>query len=461
MLNSPDARRRGLIFFWVLCSLLGNSDIAIGQADSTEVLGATLRGWEDNARLTILDRGGSFHGRTSDRGILQRFTEQLEDEYSLDLISFGFSLSEDYEWYRRREGFRWSGGSINHRFLVQDAEAAGNFALGEAWNFGVLFNLQNTLQADRQAVRVGFGHSWAGGRANAFVISLLTADKPEIDLEVGFKWKAQPGELTVAFGALDLFSDLIYQDLGVTAAQAQEVLDYTAHPYTLRVALELPFARHLRTEVFGLVMSPTEVTVVQQSGDPDGFEQEERYAYAGGLLEWSGSPASAFGLLGTWVRARLGRTPVEGGDPVHAFDLTEENTQLRAYGIQRFGRFLAEAWIAHIWRLEDRLRPDTTVAASIDYEDRTWAGRVTMTYRARSGFRAEMGVDFVERDVVGLDRLPGQFLGRNHSRLRLDVGWRFGRNALFVVGTNLDLDGDRGTATGAFDGAHGRFQVYW
>ena len=84
-----------------------------------------------------------------------------------------------------------------------------------------------------------------------------------------------------------------------------------------------------------------------------------------------------------------------------------------------------------------------------------------MTYRARSGFRAAVGVDLVERDVVGLDRLPGQFLGRNHSRLRLDVGWRFGRTALFVVGTNRDLDGDRGTATGAFDGAHGRFQVYW
>ena len=460
MLNIPGPRRIGLTL-GVLLSLLSNSDVAIAQADSTEVLGATLRGWEDNARLTILDRGGSFHGRTSDRGILQRFTEQLDDEYSLDLFSFRFSLSQEYEWYRRREGARYFGGSINHRFIVQDAEVVGNIALTEMWNFSVIFNLQNTLQADRGAVRIGFGHGWSGGRANAFLTGTLTPDKPDIDLELGFRWDAHPGEVTVAFAALDLFSDVIYQDLGVSPVQAEEVLDYAAHPYTLRVALEAPFARGLRTEVYGLVMSPTQVTVIRQSGDPDGFEQEERYAYAGALLEWSGSPASAFGVAGTWVRARLGRTPLQNGDPDHAFDLTEENTQLRAYGIQRFGRLLAEAWIAHVWRFEDRLRPDTAVVPSIDYEDRAWAGRVAMAYRATSGLRAELGVDFVARDVVGFDRVPGQFLGRNNSRLRLDVGWRFGQTALFVIGASRDLDGDRGSTRGAFDGAHGRFQVYW
>ena len=39
-----------------------------------------------------------------------------------------------------------------------------------------------------------------------------------------------------------------------------------------------------------------------------GFVQEERYAYTGGLLEFKPTPAIAVGVLGTWVRARLGRT---------------------------------------------------------------------------------------------------------------------------------------------------------
>ncbi len=94
----------------------------------------------------------------------------------------------------------------------------------------------------------------------------------------------------------------------------------------------------------------------------------------------------------------------------------------------------------------------------MNYEDRTWAGRLNVIYRARSGFRAELALDFVARDIIGTDRLPGAF-DRDHSRLRFDFGWQFGERALLLLGSNLDLDGDGRSPN--FDGGHGRFLLYW
>jgi hypothetical protein len=84
-----------------------------------------------------------------------------------------------------------------------------------------------------------------------------------------------------------------------------------------------------------------------------------------------------------------------------------------------------------------------------------------MTYQANSGFRGELGLDFALRDVVRDEDMPGSSQRGKHTRLRFDVGWYFGRTAMFVAGTNADLDRDSGGATGWFDGGHARFQVFW
>jgi hypothetical protein len=165
------------------------------------------------------------------------------------------------------------------------------------------------------------------------------------------------------------------------------------------------------------------------------------------------------GGFGTWVRARLVRSQLSFQSAEDDFDLTEKTWRLGLYAIHRFwDRFSTEAWLARVWRTEDRLRPDTTVVPDVNYEDRAWEGSGILTYRARRGFRAELALEFAARDLVGPDRLPGGF-DAEHSRLRFDLGWHFGRRALLMLGANLDLDGD-GKAPN-FDGGHGRMLLYW
>jgi len=440
-----------------LLLLAGGSRVLLAQSGYTPPAHATLRGWEEQARLAIFDRSGSYFGRTSDRGILQRFNERMDSEYHLDLISFDLSLSEVYDWYRRDNGARVWAGSINHLQLVQRAEFKAAVGLGDGWAAAASFNHQETLETRRSLVQLHFRKRLLDGRAQAFLLGTAKAQKPETDLELGFTWSSRLGDLTVAIAALDLFSDFIYQSLEVAAGLADTALDYTAHPYTARVALELSPSPHLRAEAYALAMSPTTVEAQSQTDPEEGFRQDERYAYAGGLLEWTPSRRTALGGFGTWVRARLVRS--QQRSPEDDFDLTEQTWRLGLYAIHRFwDRFSTEAWLARVWRTEDRLRPDTTVVPNINYEDRAWEGSGIFAYRAYRGFRAELALEFAARDLLGPDRLPGGFEAE-HSRLRLDLGWHFGQRALVMLGVNLDLDGD-GKAPN-FDGGHGRCILYW
>jgi hypothetical protein len=102
------------------------------------------------------------------------------------------------------------------------------------------------------------------------------------------------------------------------------------------------------------------------------------------------------------------------------------------------------------------MRPDTTVAPNVDYEDRTWAGRASLAYRTATGPFAELGLDLTARETRGAAPVASlEPLAADNVRLRFDLGWRFGGRALFIAGGNVDLD------HGGFDGAHGRFALFW
>ncbi len=454
--------RRSALAVWVGLTLVASSSAASAQSDSTEVARATLRQWNERHKLTIFDRSGSLFGRLSDQGVLQRFTDAVDDEYDLDFISSSLSLTEVYRWYQQENGARFWAGSINNVQLVQEADVVASIWFGDSWGGQVRFTHQRTQQARRSLPQVEVRRKLFGGRARAFLYSTLNDEKADIDMELGLVWSAGAGELTFAVAALDLFNDLIFQTLVPSRFTTDTLLDYTQHPFTGRVALDVPLGRQFRAEAYALGMTPTRLVVEVRPNPDSGFVQDERYAYAGGLIEWGPSEQSGLGFFATWLRARLDRAPLPDGRPEDDFDLTEKTAQFGVYGIHRFARrFEVEAWLARVWRTEERVTPDPSAGANLDYEDRAWAGRGSLVYGARSGFRGELGLDLLAREAVGPSTRPGfRFLGRDNFRLRFDVGWHFGGRAFFVIGANLDLDGDMGR-TSRFDGAHGRFSLYW
>jgi len=412
--------------------------------------------------MTLFDRSGSFFGRTSEQGILQRFSPTMDNEYPLDLISFSPTLMEEYEWYRHEQGARFRAGSINHLQLVTEAEVKATVPIGGTWRIDARLDHEESLTADRNLVWLQLRHGLLDERLQAFGNMTLKSHKPDIDIELGGTWQMGATRVTVGVAALDLFNNFVYGDLGIAAGIADTILDYTSQPFTARLTVESSLTNRVRLEGYALAMTPTEVVAESQRMPGVGFRQEERYAYTGALLEWRPGDRTAVGAFGTWVRARLGRTPLAAGTTEDDFDLTEKTVRLGVYAIRSFHpRLLAEGWLARAIRNQDRVRDPATGLASVDYEDRAWEGRFDLTYRAPMGFRGALGLEFVARDVIGTDDVPGQRLERDHSRLRLDVAWQFGKTAFLLFGTNVDIDQDGGAATGWFDGGHGRLTLYW
>jgi hypothetical protein len=417
--------------------------------------GVTLRGWEEGARIMILDREGSFDGRFSERGILQRFHPLMDAEYRLDLMSSSFPLDEECAWYRRDSGARFWAGSINHLRLIQVGQIKARVPLGENWAVRVEHLHEETLQARRNLLRLGFERDLAEGTGRVFLSGTPIAIKPEVDLELGASWFPGGGEVTVAVGALDVFSDVVYQVLGVGAALADSTLDYLSRPYTVRVFVELPLHPRLRMEAFGLRLTPTRVRVEPQGEAWEGFVQDEGYAYAGGLLEWTPGDRTALGALATWKRGRTEREPAEGAalGGMDSFQVLETSRQLGAFLIHDpFSQLRIRGWLVRVMEEETR----KSVVGPSFHQKRTLAMRLDLTYRGGSGLHGELGLDGTDRSGNGVRPVPSiQPLFRGDYRLRGDLGWRFGERALFVLGANLDLD------SGGFDGGHGRFSISW
>lgn len=448
----------------VACVMMGSVSVAgaAAQQASAPALRATLRGFDEEALLAILDRSGSYFGRVSEEGILQRFNPRIDGEYDIDFVSFAFLLSEENEWYQHESGARFWTGSVNHIQLIQHAEFAAAVDLGGSWTARAHLTHQQNLHARRSLVQLAIRRDVASRKARVFVAGTLKEEKSDADIEAGVTWRSAAGEVTVAVAALDVFSDFIQQELGV-GGLTDTVLDYTAHPVTGRIGFDFSLPGKLRLEGYALAMTRAHLVVGEEDRLIDYFDLAEDYAYAGVLMEWSPNPGTALGATSTWVRARGERWQLGGGLGTDNFDQVEATRRIGGYAMQRLGaRFTVEAWLARVLRSEDRLSRPPSTRPSVTYRDYAWIGRADVAYRSPSGFRAELGFDLAARGIGDPGSWPAfAYLADNHARLRLDIGWRFGRNALFKVGTNADLDQDNGTAVGWFDGGHGRFAIYW
>jgi len=128
-----------------------------------------------------------------------------------------------------------------------------------------------------------------------------------------------------------------------------------------------------------------------------------------------------------------------------------------------FAHWQVESWLMREARPQTK-EFRTGAQPNVDYEDRAWRGQTLVRYLAPIGLKAEAAFEMDLRDVIrGAGEVPSleADLARHNTRLRLELGWRFGNRFWIEGGYRIDLDGDAGTDHGSFDGAHGRGVVFW
>lgn len=466
----PGRGALALVVVWRLAGVLGGESGLAAQLDSAGAVPraapvaarGTLRGWADATWYLLEDRTGARDGRLSRAGILQRFHERIDDEYQLDLISSRFSLSDDYEWYARESGVRYWAGSINHRELISGGDFKAWVRIAEGWRGLVVFRNEESPVLYRNLFRVGVFREWAGGGV-VFVEGSLHEVKPDMDLGVGAGWRGEGVRGSASVVLLDVFSDFIYQVLGIYPGLERTAIDYEGQPVALRGWVELAGLPRVRVEGYGAFLFPVRLRAYDQVVPDSGFWQEERFGYAAGLVEWSPAPWLRVGGYGSAVQARLDRAPLAAGSPHDDFALTERTVRAGAFVLARpLARWLAEGWVEREWRPERR-RARREPADEVDYEGRAWSGSVLLGYRAGSGFALNTAFDFDLREAVrGLEEVPrAEPYVRDNTRLRFEVGWEAGGRWAVFAGANYDVDSDPPYDRPRFDGAHGRFVVYW
>lgn len=423
-----------------------------------------LHDWGDQVWIEFLDREGGAGGRFSDKGVLRRFDPLIDEEYRLDLLSRDFTLAEDAEWWSHEAGFRWRAGSITKRDLAINAQLKAGVPLSNRWRLGIRIDMQRNPQADRTLVRGVFTREFGRG-FGGFINASLEERKPGSDLEVGARWHSRDGSAhaAVSLAALDWLSDFIYVNLH--AARNSEIDStrlYLQQPLAARAVFTLPLGSAVRVAGNGAYVRPSSAEEYYRELTDSGFVQNERMGFGGVLVEWRVFPALRVGGMANYVRSHIDRSRLSPGSPVDEFGLVEQETQVGPMASAALGHHIVlDAMALRVRRTQER-DDRTAPAASVDYEDRSWLGHVTLARRVERGFIADVRLLFDTKDIVrGRGQPPGgdASYDPHEWRAAFNIGWRFGDQAAAEVGVGYDLDGDG--AGRRFDGLRGRFNLYW
>ncbi len=321
------AARSFFNLFLALLTLLPS--LAHTQTDSTTLHGTNAE-WADRTWLRLLDRGAAADGRLTDKGILLRFHENIDEEYWLDFISTGPSITENYEWWQNQNGARYSGGSVNHLRTLGAGDFKAGVSLGRGWLIRALFTLEDYEELTRALTRFNVEKSWSGG-LYAFGETTLLSQKPEIDVTLGVGYRKSKLDAALSLTALDFFNDMIFEGLVVDSSFSDTAVAYATFPWALRGKLHWDPVSQLRFEGDAAYVISSRFSAFRQASPDSGFVQSEDFAFVGLLGEYSFSPRLRAGAFLHYAFAETDRAPLSNGDPTMDYVLTEKTTRAGGY----------------------------------------------------------------------------------------------------------------------------------
>ena len=422
---------------------------------------ATLRTWEEDLWLLLLDRQDTFEGRFSDEGTLKRFTDLMDSKNLLDLLSFRFTPMESYDWYQRDRGFRWRGGSVTTLDLASSVEFKTRVPLGGAWNLGLRMNQMSGPRMDGSTVRLRFSRDFSE-KATGFIGWHLDPHKSGADVSVGGQWNPGRAKLTAELTALDFLNNFLFVTMSRRGfPRGDTTIVYESRHMALRTSGEVALSDQVRLEAYGSALLPSTVVVHDKGDRAIGFTQDESVWYAGTLLEWIPNPRILLAGSVTNARAYSKRTGNSVAAAVDGYELVERSTEVEAFlAFRASERWTLSGTAVRMWLPERRDVTDDP-SQDIDFLLNAWLTKLDLAFAGRSGFRSRVSVmssnTGVPRGLGSLD-VNGGDLDDEFYRGRLNLGWSF-KNVTAVLGVAYDYHtGGKGRIWGT---ASGRVIATW
>ena len=453
-------------------SLAGPPPVPVAsRADTTEQRYATLAGWDRRVRLAVWDRSHAYGGVYYDRGVMRRWTPDMDHEYDLDAFAVRPSLADDAAFYAAPSGLRTSAGSIFTGHFVTETELRVGVGLVGPLGLDARVVQQEDLSARRAAVELGYRLDLGRGHGVGLRHS-VAEDKSDLDVEVFYRYaRGARTELEVTAGRLDGLNNLVNDVLVPFPGHDDTLRVYDTTPVWLTARGSAPVGP-VRVEVAGGVGPEARATVRSQTtGDP-GFALTDAVAYGGVLAEgvaWARGPDRVVvGAQARAVRSATGRRSAPGSDTPADYRARQTEAEVGAFALGRWRSLRAEAWLAREVRTDRQSGTafgGSAVAGPYGVRERwTWA-RVRLDWapgergpvvggEVLSGYRAFPDPDD-QRELAQVLRYVPTSDGR---RATLRLGWRFSPRADVVFGGSVDVDRDQSST---YDGAYVRLRAVW
>ena len=457
-----------------LLALLPASRPAPAAPDTVRERHATLAGWDRRVRLAVWDRSHAYGGVYYDRGVMRRWTPEMDHEYDLDAFAILPSLSDDAAFADGASGVRMSTGSVTTGHFIVESELRTGAPLVGPLGIDVRFVQQEDLSARRQAVELGYRVSL--GRGHAVGLRHSVAEyKSDLDFDVFWRWgRDAVTSAEVSVGRLDGLNNLVNAVLVPFPGHDDTLRVYDTTPVWLTARGSAPLGR-ARVEVAGGAEVPSRATVRSQTtGDP-GFAVEGAVAYAGALVEataWDDGLGNRL-VVGAEARAvssSLRRRSAAGSDTPADYDARQAEGRLGVFALARWRGVRAQAWVARERRTDRQSGTafgGSTIAGPYDVRERwTWTRlRLDWAPGARRGplIGGEFLAGYRGFPVPGdQDELAREVLvyypSSDARRATLRVGYRFSPRAEVVFGGSVDVDRDQASV---YDGAYMHLRSVW
>ena len=445
-----------------------------GKPHTTRDRHATLEGWDRRVRRAVWDRSRAVGGLYYDRGVLRRWTRQMDHEYDLDLFSILPTPADDAAFYASSKGFRSSAGSITTGSFVVESELRTGAQLVGPLALDLHVVQQEDLSAERAFVELGYRVDLGRGHEVALRHTIASL-KLDLDFEVLYAFRTRQLDVELAAGRLDGLNNLVNETLVPSPVHFDTLRVYDATPLWLRGSVSVPVGP-ARIEAVGGITPTARASVRSQTVDQARFTYDSAFRYGGVLAEVElAGPALVVGATASGSRSESARrTPSDVAEPS---DFASRQLQLRGgvFALGAWRAFRAQAWWTRE-RTSDQQEGSafagSTVDKPYDVEERWDWARLRLDWVPGAVRGPTVGGEYaaglrsfpVEGDREEIQREVLRFFpyGPNR-RATLRVGYRFSPRADVTFGLSRDLDGDPfyNDQKRTYDGAYVRLRALW
>lgn len=330
--------------------------IAVAQDTGTH---ATLMAWGQRIQNFMLDRSHDYGGTNYNRGLFREHINEMSAEHEIDLMTYRYTLIDDYNWIKADHAYRVSMGSLN----------ATNFAIENWIKDDYSFNKRNKLlingyqtqniRADRFLFYLGYDHEF-GSKHHVGVEHTLSDEKADLDASFYYRYgNFTNGMAEFKVTVLDWASNIIEGLAANSRNRYNQRYDvthkYFNRPELFSIKLISPKSKHLKAELLAGLQTKSRKKV-EDHPDTLSYIDHEWAHYIGGLVEYSNQYFTA-GLTFQRTFSKLKRDPIKTSN----YDLQFGNWQILNkagfYAATRVHQFRLEQWLWYEYNI-DRLQGD-------------------------------------------------------------------------------------------------------